>query len=226
MVIQSWTGVIVNSLQGLWMSVVYFLPNLIGALIILIVGLLIAAGLGRLVEKVFDMLKFDSFLQKLGLGPHVERAGLRLRGSRFLGRLVYWFLVIAFLLAAVNALNLTVFASFLSQVLAYLGNVVAAVLIMFAAIVLGNFVRGVVSASVASSRLQGATFLGALSWWAIIIFGFFSALLQLHIAESIINTLVMGVIAMLALSGGLAFGLGGREYAQELIRKMREGGRR
>lgn len=225
MVVQNWTGVIVNSLQSLWITIVDFLPNVLGAIIIFVIGLLIAAGLGKLVERIFELLKLDHFLTKIGLAPYVERAGLKLRAAYFLGKLVYWFLVIAFLLAAVNALNLTVFADFLREVLSYMGNVVAAVLIMFAAIVIGNFARNVVSAAVMSSKLAGAAFLGALTWWAIVIFGFLAALLQLHIAESIINAVVTGVIAMLALAGGLAFGLGGRDYAAELIRKMREGGR-
>ncbi len=226
MVVQNWTNVVITSLQGLWVSVVDYLPRLIGALVILIVGLLIAAGLGKLVEKIFDAIKLDAFLAKIGLGTYVERAGMRLRASHFLGKLVYWFLVVAFLLAAVNALGLNVFADFLHQVLYYLGNVVAAVLIMLAAIVLGNFARSVVSGAVMSSRLAGASFLGALTWWAIVIFGFLAALLQLNIAATIINAIVTGIIAMLALAGGLAFGLGGREYAAELIRKMRESGHR
>src|SRR5579859_4382137 len=99
MVVQNWTNVVITSLQGLWVSVVNYLPRLIGALVILIVGLLIAAGLGKLVEKIFEAIKLDAFLARIGVGTYVERAGLRLRVSHFLGKLVYWFLVVAFLLA-------------------------------------------------------------------------------------------------------------------------------
>ena len=221
MTVQTWTSVIVDSLQELWIAVVSYLPNLLGALIILIVGLIVAAGLGRLVEKIFDAVKLDSFLGKVGLTPHFERAGMRLKGARFLGQLVYWFLVIAFLLAAVNALGLTIFAVFLSEVLLYLGNVVIAVLIMLAALVLASFARKIVVGSVASARLSGEHFLGVLTWWAITLFGFFAALSQLGVAETVVNALVVGVVAMLALAGGLAFGLGGREYAASLLEKLR-----
>jgi hypothetical protein len=221
MALQTWTSVITDSLQELWIAVIGFLPNLLGALIILIVGLLIATGLGRLVEKVFDALKLDSFLAKIGLAPHFERAGMHLKGAKFLGRLVYWFLVIAFLLAAVNALNLVVFAGFLREVLMYLGNVVVAVLIMLAALVLASFARKLVVGSVMSARLHGEHFLGVLTWWAITLFGFFAALSQLGVAETVVNALVVGVIAMLALAGGLAFGLGGRDYAASLLDKLR-----
>ena len=222
MIVQSWTAVVVASLQNVWFDFVNFVPNLIGALIVLIIGLIVAAGLGTLVEKIFEALRLDRFLEKLGLKPYFERAGLRLRGSYFLGRLIYWFIVIAFLLAACSSLGLYALSSFLAAVLAYLPNVIAAVLIMLAAVVLANFVRRVVVASVLSAKLHAAHFLGTLTWWAIVVFGFLASLTQLQIAVSIIQSIVTGFIAMLALAGGLAFGLGGRDYAARLLEKLRE----
>lgn len=222
MIVQSWTDVVVGSLQNIWLGFARFIPNLIGALIILIVGLIVAAGLGTLVEKVFDSIRLDSFLSRLGLTPYFERAGLRLRASHFLGRLVYWFIAVAFLLAASDTLGLFALSSFLSGVLAYLPNVIAAVLIMLAAVVVANFFKKLVSASVLSAKLHAAHFLGSLTWWAIIIFGLLTALVQLNIAASILNTIITGFIAMLALAGGLAFGLGGREYASYLVNKLKD----
>ncbi len=221
MIVQDWTTVVVTSLQDLWMRFASFVPNLIGALIVLIIGLVVAAGLGTLVEKIFDAVKLDKFLFRLGLAPHFERAGIRLRGAHFLGKLVYWFVVVAFLLAASDSLQLYALSGFLKDVLAYLPNVIAAVLIMLASVVLGNFVRRVVMASVMSARLHAAHFLGTLTWWSVIVFGFLTALVQLQIAASIINTVITGFIAMMALAGGLAFGLGGRDYAAYLIGKLK-----
>jgi hypothetical protein len=188
----------------------------------LIIGLIVAAGLGALVEKIFEALRLDAFLGKLGLKPFFERAGLQLRGSYFLGKLVYWFIAIVFLLAACSSLGLYALSNFLGAVLAYLPNVIAAVLIMLAAVVLANFVRRIVTASVLSAKLHAAHFLGTLTWWAIVIFGLLTALTQLDIAVTIIQSIVTGFIAMLALAGGLAFGLGGRDYASHLLGKLRE----
>lgn len=222
MAVQRWSDVIVGSLQNLWMGFAGFLPNLLGALIILVVGIIVAAGLGALVEKIFSALRLDSFLSRLGLNPHFERAGIRLNASRFLGRLVYWFLVIAFLLAAADILGLESLSDFLREVLFYLPNVVVAVLIMLAAVVVGNFLRRTVRASVMGARLGAANFLGSLTYWAVVIFGFLAALTQLGVVPSIINALITGFIAMIALAGGLAFGLGGKEYASHLLSKLRE----
>ncbi|MBU6500868.1 MAG: hypothetical protein KGJ89_01980 [Patescibacteria group bacterium] len=221
MVIQNWTDVVVGSLQNLWLGFANFIPSLIGAIVVFIVGLVVASGLGTLVEKIFDAVRLDSFLVKLGLAPYFERAGMRLRGSYFLGRLVYWFIVVAFLLAASDILGLYALSGFLRDVLAYIPNVIAAVLIMLAAVVVGSFLKKLVTASVMSAKLHAAHFLGTITWWAVVIFGLLTALVQLNIATSIINTIITGVIAMLALAGGLAFGLGGREYAGYLIGKLR-----
>ena len=222
MIVQNWTDVIVGSLQNLWIGFADFVPNLIAAIIVLIVGLIVAAGLGALVEKIFEGLRLDQFLEKLGLKPFFERAGLRLRASYFLGRLVYWFIVIAFLLAVAQTLGLYALATFLTSVVNYLPNVIAAVLIMLAALVLANFLRRIVVASVLSAKLRAAQFLGSLMWWSVVVFGLLAALQQLNIAASIIQTLVTGFIAMLALAGGLAFGLGGKDYASHLIGRLRD----
>ncbi len=222
MTIQNWTDILLASFQNLWVSVADFIPNLVGAIIVFILGLIVAAGLAALVEKIFGSVKLDQFLGKLGITPHFERAGIKLRGSYFLGRLVYWFVVVAFLLAASDILSLTTFSEFLTRVLDYIPNVVAAVLILLASVVIGNFLRHLVAASVMSAKLHAARFLGGLTWWSVVIFGLLAALVQLDIASSIINALVTGLIAMLALAGGLAFGLGGKEYAAHLINEFRE----
>ncbi|MBI2888498.1 MAG: hypothetical protein HYY10_01095 [Candidatus Liptonbacteria bacterium] len=222
MAVQDWTNIVVESLQNLWLGVANFIPTLIGALVVLIVGTIVAFGVGTAVEKIFEALKLDSFLSKLGVGHYFERANLKLRASYFLGRLVYWFVVVAFLLAASDILGLNALSGFLQDVLGYLPNVILAVLIMLAAAVVANFVRHVVRASVMGVRLHAGRFLGTLSWWSIIVFGFLTALVQLNVAVSIINSIVTGFIAMLALAGGLAFGLGGRDYAAYLVNKLRE----
>lgn len=199
-----------------------FIPSLVGALVVFVLGLVIASGLGTLVEKVFDALRLDHFLTKMGLAPHFERGGMKLQASKFLGQLVNWFLILVFLLAASDILGLYALSAFLRDVLNYVPNVIAAILIMLAAFVVGSLLRRIVSASVMSAQLHAARFLGSLTWWTVILFGFFAALVQLNVAATIVNNIVMGFIGMIALAGGLAFGLGGKEYAAHLIGKLRE----
>ncbi|MFA6354120.1 MAG: hypothetical protein WCX12_00315 [Candidatus Paceibacterota bacterium] len=220
--IPTWSEVILSSLQNLWYGFASFIPTLIGAIITLIIGFIFSSFFGTLIEKIFDAIKLDSLLMKLELAPYFERAGLKLRGARFLGRLTYWFILIGFLLAASDQLQLSAFSGFLGEVLRYIPNVLIAALIMLATFVAAHFVRGIVRASVKSARLHGANFLGSLTWWAIIIFGILTTLIQLNIAESVLQSVITGFIAMLALAGGLAFGLGGKEYAAHLVNKLRD----
>lgn len=222
MLMQSWTDVIAGSLQNLWYGFIMFVPNIVAAVVVLIIGLIVAAGLAAVIEKIFEALHLDGFLGKLGLKPYFERAGLQMRVSYFLGRLVFWFIAIAFLLAASDSLGLYALSGFLTSVLNYLPNVIAAVLILLAAVVLASFLRRVVIASVMGAKLHAAHFLGTLTWWTIVVFGFLAALSQLNIAAAIVQTIVTGFIAMLALAGGLAFGLGGKDYAHHLLDKLKD----
>ncbi|MBU2082256.1 hypothetical protein KKH14_02415 [Patescibacteria group bacterium] len=222
MFVQTWADVIAYSLQNLWSGFVIFLPNFLGALIVLIIGLVIAAGLGKLVEKLVDALKFDRLLAQLGLNKILERADVSLHSGYFVGALVRWFFVIVTLLAVSDILKLVAFSDFLTQVLLYVPNIVIAVLIMLAGVVMAAFASKLVRASVLASRLHSAHFLGALTKWSILVFAFLAALSQLGVAGALVNTLIMGFVAMLAIAGGLAFGLGGKDVAAAWLEKIRD----
>ncbi len=222
MVIQDWTAVIVSSLQNLWIGAIAVLGEIVGALIVLIIGLIIATALALLVERIISIVKLDKLLASLGLREFFDRAGIGLNSAKFLGRLVYWFFVIVFVLAVVDILKFYSLSNFLRAVLLYIPNVIIAALIMLAAVVVANFLRRLVRASVKSARLHSSHFLGSLTWWAVVIFGFLAALSQLGIAVTIINALVTGVVAMFALAGGIAFGLGGKEYASTLMERLKD----
>lgn len=219
---QYFAQLLANAFTNVWGLFLSLTFSLLGTLVVLLIGLFVAAGLGKLVEKIFEALRIDEVFENAGLKPYFERANVRLRVAYFLGRVVYWFVIVAFLLVISDFLQLAAFSSFLRDVLNYIPNVIAAVLIMLAAVVVGNFLRGVVRASVMGAKMHAAQFLGTITWWAIVVFGFFTALLQLRVAETVVNALITGFIAMLALAGGLAFGLGGKDYAAHLLNKLRE----
>lgn len=222
MLIQNLTDATVTSLLGVWSGVIGFLPSLIGALVILIIGLIIATGLKSLAERVINAAKIDSILRKLDLESYLNRAGLQLNSGKFAGALVYWFFVIVFILAAADVLKLEGLSQFLGQVVTYVPNIIIAVLIILASIVVANVLRSVVKASVTGAKLHASKFLGTLTWWAVVVFGFLAALIQLGVAPMLLNTIITGIVAMVALAGGIAFGLGGKDYASSLLSKLRE----
>lgn len=220
--IQTWGEAITISLLGMWGSFISFVPSFIGALIVFLVGWVISSALGKIVEKVVKTIKIDSAFQNIGWGNWLADMGISSNIAAFLGGLVKWFLVLVFLMAATDILQLNQVTAFLNNILMYIPNVVVAVIIMAIVFLLGNFVYGVVKGSTRAAGVMSATLLATVSKWSIITFGILAALLQLGIAESLVNTIFIGIVAMLSLAGGLAFGLGGRDEAAAILKKLRE----
>ena len=222
MLVQNWVDVVAASLQSLWALFVGLLPKLVGAFVTIIVGLIVAAVLERVVERVLFYLKLDNLLRRLGVDAYLQRANLSLNVGHFVGKIVYWFMALVFILAASDILGFGALSSFIGEVLAYIPNVLIAILILLSTLVVANFLKGLVRASVLSAKLHAPKTLGTFTWWVVFVFGFLTALLQLGIAVTIINTVITGLIAMLAIAGGLAFGLGGKDYAAHLVSRLRE----
>ena len=153
----------------------------------------------------------------------MSRAGFRLDSGAFIGSIVRWFFIIVFLVAAVDVLGLQQLNIFLSDVvLVYLPNVVVAALVLVAGALIAETMQRVVTGSVKAAHLPSSGLLGGITKWAIWLFAILAALFQLGIAGPLVQTLFMGLIAMLSLAGGLAFGLGGKDAAARYIEKLRE----
>lgn len=212
--------VLTNSLLQAWYAVVDFLPAFISALIVFFVGWLIAVSVGKLVEQVVRALKVDQFLAKLDFEKALAHAGVELNVGGFIGALVKWFLVVVFLLTAANILGLTQVTAFLRDVLLYTPNVVVAAIILVIAALVADTMEKVVRGSMGFAGVK-VSLAGVIARWAIWIFAIIAALLQLGIAAELLQIVVTGIVAMLALSFGLAFGLGGKDAAASFINKIR-----
>lgn len=223
MLLQTWGDVLVASFQQLWLGVAQFVPRLIVAIIVFIIGWIIAVAIGKVVAQIIRAVKVDKALQGLGLEEPLSRAGFRLDAGAFVGSIVRWFFIIVFLVAAVDVLGLQQLNIFLSDVvLVYLPNVVVAALILVVGALIAESMQRVVTGSVKAAHLPSPGLLGGITKWAIWLFAILASLFQLGIAGPLVQTLFMGLIAMLSLAGGLAFGLGGKDAAARYIEKLRE----
>lgn len=220
--VQTWGEAITLSLLNLWERFVNFLPSLVGAVLVFVAGWIVAVALGKVVEHIFKMIKVDDVMEKAGTKARFKKVGVELNVAKFLGGLVKWFLILVFLMAATDILKLTQVTDFLNSIILYLPNVVVAAVILAVAFLVANFVYAVVKGSTKVAGIVSATLLATIAKWAIVIFGFLAALIQLGIAASLINTLFIGFVAMLALAGGLAFGLGGKDEAALILKKIRQ----
>lgn len=221
MFIQTWAEVITTSLQTLWTGFIGFLPSLLGAIVVFIIGWMIATLLGKLATQIMQTLRIDQILSKMNLKRNLERANLKLDSGKFIGELVRWFFIVVFMMAATDILGLTQVTDFLKQVLLYIPQLMVAVLILLAAILIANFLEKLVRASVEAAGLGSANFLAMVTKWSILVFAILAALLQLGIVPALIQTIFTGLVAALVVSIGLAFGLGGKEIAAQILDRTR-----
>lgn len=211
-----------GSYDGLRIGVFAFLPKLIIAIAIIILGWLIGAMLAKLVNQVIKSLKIDSLLEAVGAKELVKRGGFELNSGVFLGELVKWFVIVVSFVAAFDIFGLQDVNYFLQGVvLGYIPQVIAAVLILLVAVVVATALQKTVVASAKAAGFASASLLGAVTKWAIWVFAFLAALFQLNIAATFIQTLFTGFVVALSLALGLAFGLGGRDAAKEYVEKLR-----
>jgi hypothetical protein len=216
------SDVIRESLLTLWVGVVGFAPRLIAAIVVFLVGWMIAVLLGKVAWHIVKVLRIDNALTKIGFRQAWERGGFSLNTPKFFYELVKWFFVVVFLMASANILQLDQLTNFLGMVVMYLPNVIVAAIILLIGILVAKFLEGLVRSSVKAAGLVSANFLGALTKWAVFVFTLLVALVQLQVADDIIRIVVVGFVAAVALALGLSFGLGGVRHADELIGRLRK----
>lgn len=220
--IATWGDVLSASLKNIWLGIAGIIPTLLAAIVIVIVGWIIGAILFKLVENLIKFAKIDGALRAAGFDKIVERAGLRLDAGYFLGKLVEWFFVVVFMVAALEVLGLKQVTAFLSDVvLGYLPQVIVAALIILVAAILAEVMQKVVIGSAKAAGMKSVNFAGKVTKWAIWIFAILAAIMQLGIAVSFINTLFTGIVIAISLALGLAFGLGGQDAAARYIEKVK-----
>ncbi len=222
MLIATWGDVLSASFKNIWLGIADFIPTFLAAIVIAIVGWIVGAIFYKLIVQLVKLARIDSALKSAGVEKFVERAGLKLDAGAFLGALVKWFFIIVFLVAALDVLGLSQVTSFLKDVvLGYLPQVIVAVLIVLVAAVVAEAMQKVVVGTAKATNMKSANFAGTVTKWAIWIFAILTAIMQLGIAVTFINTLFTGVIIAVSLALGLAFGLGGQEAAAKYIEKLK-----
>ena len=209
------------SLSGLFDGVINFIPSLLIAIIVFIVGWILGAAVSKAIEHLLNALKINSLFRGIGAEAVLARAGFKLRVGRFVGELVKWFVIIVFLMVALEALNLNQVADFLAQdVLRYIPQVVIAAFIIILATIISDAVGRLIEGSAKAINVRSAKMAGNVAKWAIWVFAIIIALSELGIAPAFMLTLFQGMIAMLAIAGGLAFGLGGKDHASKTLDRV------
>ena len=187
------------------------LPALIGAILILIIGYIIAKVLQGITTRVLQSMGFEGWMEQGGIKQFFERSQTRQTPLSILGKLVFWLVFFIAITMAVDTLGISAISDVLAQFIAYIPQIIAAILILVLATLLANFVAGIVRGA------TGSNVVGSIAQYGIIVFAVFAALTQLGIAEELIAPTFLILLGGVSLAAAIAFGLGGREVAQRLV---------
>ena len=202
-----------DPLQNAISTFLSYIPQLIGAIIILVIGYILARFLQALVTRILQGIGFESWMERGGVKQFFDRAQTDHTPSSILGILVFWFVFIIAITMAADALGLQQISGFLNQLIAFIPSIIVAVLILFLATLLANFVSRIVRGA------TGSSILATITQYAIIIYAVFAAITQLGIAVELTAPTFLILLGAIALALAIAFGLGGREVARDIVEK-------
>lgn len=215
-----WQSTIMQPVEAMWTRVLGFLPTLVSVVLILVIGWVLATLAQKVITRFLKLARLDMVSEKIGIANILTKGDINYTLSEIIGVLVYWLLMLVVILAAVNALQLTVAAELLNQVILYIPNVIASVFILVLGMFFSSIVANAVRTTAANAGVQQARSLGQFTQVIIIVFTIIEALKQLKIDTSIIELVIKATLAALALGIGLAIGLGCKDMAAKYVGQL------
>lgn len=209
---------LLRSVNNALMAVAVFIPKFLAGAVILLIGIIIASILKQLIIELLRAVKFEAFLRKYG----VPEAKDEFNWSNILAEIVRWFIIIIFLIPTADVWGLPQIVSVLNTFLFYLPNVFVAAIIALVGLVFARLAHDVILASTRGVSPDTARSVASVARWSITIFVILAVLNQLGVASDLIRILFTGFVAMVAIAGGIAFGLGGQNAARDIVDGLRK----
>jgi hypothetical protein len=217
-----WKNLVIEPVTQMLTRIMAYLPVLLGALIILIVGWIVAKAIRRLVDWLLKTIRFDSLADKAGISEILRKGNLEISAREVVSNIVYWLVIIMVLVMTVDALGLPKSSDILEILFAYVPKVIAALLVLIVAMFLASFVSGIVRTAAANANLPKPQILAGISRWAIIIFAITISLEQLGIAPLLVTATFNIILGGIVLALALAFGLGGKDAAAKYLEELKQ----
>lgn len=212
-----WTQSLVNAMSTMWSSVGVFIPRLFGALIVVLLGFVVAKLLDALLSKLLAKLGLDRLMVGAGLTKLLSRVGIQVPVSTLIGKIVYWFVLLVFLVSAAESLGLERVSATLDVFALYLPKVFAAGLVLLAGVLLAQLAAGLLRGAAEGVGLEYANSLGRIAQAMVIIISISVAIGQLEIKTDLLNNVIAIILISVGLAIALAMGLGSRDIAQQII---------
>lgn len=214
---QDWAVLTSNAVTDQLVKAVNYLPNVLAALLVILIGVIVAWAVKTVIVKGLGFVKLKKYTDAVGLGKIFTE---KVEFAAILGDIAKWTIVIVFLIPALEILQVAQVSSILESILSYVPNVVVAVVSLMFGAVIADLVSRIIRSTAATMGTKNANLLSDIARWAIVVFVSLGALQQLNILPELISTLTIGVMAFFVIAGGVAFGLGGKEAAANLISNL------
>lgn len=217
MELDTWSQSFVAAMTTLWTKIASFIPDLIAALLIVLLGLVVAKVTDTLLSKGFAKIGLDRLMSGAGVAKLLGRAGIAAPVSQVIGKIAYWFIVLTFVISAAETLGLARVSSTLDAFALYLPKVFGAALILLAGLLLSHIVNGIVRGAAESIGVDYAQGLGRFAQGLLVIITVSLAIGQLQIETALLNTVIAIVLVSFGAAAALALGLGSREVVGQII---------
>ncbi len=212
-----------NAAYSILVSIISFIPTLLAAVIVFVIGLVLANWLKAIVIKLLNVLRLSDILAKGALKHFLENAEVTQKVETVLGELVRYLTILIFFVASINILGLYIVTDVLNGLLGYLPNIFAAVIIFGAGVVLAGFLEKLVKGSLGGIDIKLARLMAKFTSYLVVVFTVLAAISQLGIAKNLIDTLFVGFVGMLALAFGLSLGLGSKDLVRTALEDWHKG---
>jgi len=217
---------ITTIVEGAWdaftTKIVAFLPMLIGAIIIFVIGIIVAKLVKMAIVRLLKLIHFDTATEKTGIKGFLQKGNIVSTPSEVIGALIYWFITIFVLIASLDALGLPIVSDILNDIFLYIPNVVASIIVLVLGFLFANLLSAIVQTAASNVGLKTSEALGKAAYYAVIFFSISIALIQLGIGENVVTAAFIIAFGAVALALAISFGLGGREIAGEYLKRWLE----
>jgi hypothetical protein len=223
---QQQIDVFLASLTSFWTQLAAYIPQLIGGLILLFVGWIVARLARSGVVQLLKIVHFDVLAEKSGVEAFLKQGSLEVSLAGMLASLVYWILILVVFVTVSNSLGLHMVADLFNKVVLYIPNVIVAILVLVFGSLLARFINRLIFAYFNNIGIEGALTLSTISEYAVLIFVLFVALEQLQIGTQLLTAAFQIGFGAIGLALAISFGLGGKEWAAGVIQKLTAGKKR
>jgi small-conductance mechanosensitive channel len=211
-----------DSSQHFLNEIAISIPRILGAILILIIGWIIAKLIKRGIIKLLRLVKFNFLTEKTGIDKFLKEGGSKSDSIGIIGTLVYWILMLMVIIATMNSLNLAVASSLFNEIMLYLPNIIVAIVILIIGIYLARMFSNIIKTSLTGMKEVTAGLISRITYYAILILTIFVTLGQLRIANEIVTSAFIILFGAICLALALAFGLGGKDAASDILKELKK----